>query len=55
MLPSGTRRWGDGKALLDRAHPNVAIVAFANQLANFRLAALRRGETFVAGRSPAAA
>ena len=46
-------RWA--KALLDRAHPNVAIVAFANKLARIAWALLRRGETFVAGRSPAAA
>jgi transposase len=46
-------RWA--KALLDRAHPNVAVVAFANKLARIAWALLRRGETFVAGRSPAAA
>jgi len=43
-------RWA--KALLDRAHPNVAVVAFANKLARIAWALLRRGETFVAGRSP---
>jgi transposase len=46
-------RWA--KALLERAHPNVAVVAFANKLARIAWALLRRGETFVAGRSPAAA
>jgi transposase len=37
-------RWA--KALLDRAHPNVAVVAFANKLARIAWAALRRGEPF---------
>ena len=35
-------RWAKG--LLDRAHPNVAVVAFANKLARIAWAVLRRGE-----------
>jgi len=46
-------RWA--KALLARAHPNVAIVAFANKLARIAWAVLRRGEAFAAGRLLAAA
>jgi transposase len=37
-------RWA--KALLDRVHPNVAVVAFANKLARIAWAVLRRGEPF---------
>ena len=37
-------RWA--KALLDRAHHNVAVVAFANKLARITWAVLRHGETF---------
>ena len=37
-------RWA--KALLKRAHPNVAVVAFANKLARIAWAVLRRGERF---------
>ena len=43
-------RWA--KALLERAHPNVAIVAFANKLARIAWAVLRRGERFVVGDYP---
>ena len=46
-------RWA--KALLDRAHPNVAVVAFANKLARIAWALLRRGEAFAARLSPAPA
>lgn len=46
-------RWA--KALLNRAHPNVAIVAFANKLARIAWAVLRRGEAFTARPSPVAA
>ena len=46
-------RWA--KALLERAHPNVAIVAFANKLARIAWAVLRRGERFVVGGLPLAA
>jgi transposase len=37
-------RWA--KALLKRAHRNVAVVAFANKLARIAWAVLRRGERF---------
>ena len=37
-------RWA--KALLERAHRNVAVVAFANKLARIAWAVLRRGERF---------
>jgi transposase len=37
-------RWA--KALLKRAHRNVAVVAFANNLARIAWAVLRRGERF---------
>ena len=43
------------KALLERAHPNVAIVAFANKLARIAWAVLRRGERFVVRGLPLAA
>jgi hypothetical protein len=46
-------RWA--KALLQRAHPNVAIVAFANKLARIAWAVLRRGERFVVRGLPLAA
>jgi transposase len=46
-------RWA--KALLERAHPNVAIVAFANKLARIAWAVLRRGERFVVRGLPLAA
>ena len=46
-------RWA--KALLERAHPNVAIVAFANKLARIAWAVLRRGEGFVVRGLPLAA
>jgi len=46
-------RWA--KALLDRAHPNVAVVAFANKLARIAWAVLRRGERFAVKRLPLAA
>jgi hypothetical protein len=39
-------RWA--KALLERAHRNVAVVAFANKLARIDWVVLRRGERFVA-------
>jgi len=39
-------RWA--KALLGRAHQNVAVVAFANKLARIAWAVLRRGEAFSA-------
>ena len=31
---------------MSRAHPNVAVVAFANKLARIAWAVLRRGEAF---------
>jgi hypothetical protein len=37
-------RWAKG--LLERAHRNVAVVAFANKLARIAWAVLRRGERF---------
>jgi transposase len=43
------------KALLDRAHPNVAVVAFANKLARIAWAVLRRGEPFAVKGLPLAA
>jgi transposase len=43
------------KALLQRAHPNVAVVAFANKLARIAWAVLRRGERFAATGAPMAA
>ena len=46
-------RWA--KALLERAHHNVAVVAFANKLARIAWAVLRHGERFDATRMPAAA
>ena len=46
-------RWA--KALLQRAHPKVAIVAFANKLARIAWAVLRRGERFVVRGLPLAA
>jgi transposase len=46
-------RWA--KALLKRAHHNVAVVAFANKLARIAWAVLRHGESFDATRMPAAA
>jgi transposase len=46
-------RWA--KALLGRAHHNVAVVAFANKLARIAWAVLRRGERFAATGMPAAA
>jgi transposase len=46
-------RWA--KALPQRAHPKVAIVAFANKLARIAWAALRRGERFVVRGLPLAA
>jgi transposase len=45
-------RWA--KALLERAHRNVAVVAFANKLARIAWAVLRRGERFVATGMPRA-
>ena len=49
MWLSATRRWADGrKALLGRAHRNVAIVAFANKLARIAWAVLGgAGERFL--------
>ena len=41
-------RWA--KALMTRAHRNVAVVAFANKLARIAWAVLRRGQRFAAGR-----
>jgi transposase len=32
---------------MSRVHPNVAVVAFANELTRIAWAVLRRGETFV--------
>ncbi len=46
-------RWA--KALLGRAHHNVAVVAFANKLARIAWAALRRGEAFAVKGSSVAA
>jgi transposase len=46
-------RWA--KALLQRAHPNVAVVAFANKLARIAWAVLRRSERFAATGTPATA
>ena len=37
-------RWAKG--LMNRVHPNVAVVAFANKLARIAWAVLRRGERF---------
>jgi transposase len=45
-------RWA--KALMARAHRNVAVVAFANKLARIAWAVLRRGEPFAATGIPAA-
>jgi transposase len=44
MWLSATRRWA--KALLKRAHRNVAVVALADKLARIAWAVLRRGERF---------
>ena len=46
-------RWAKG--LINRAHRNVAIVAFANKLARIAWAVLRRGERFAATGMPVAA
>ena len=46
-------RWA--KALMTRAHHNVAVVAFANKLARIAWAVLRRGGRFAAAGTPAAA
>ena len=46
-------RWA--RALMSRAHRNVAIVAFANKLARIAWAVLRRGEPFAATGMPMAA
>ena len=49
MWLSATRRSGRwAKALLKRAHHNVAVVAFANKLARIAWAVLRHGERFAA-------
>src|SRR5208282_4684932 len=45
-------RWA--KALMARAHRNVAVVAFANKLARIAWAVLRRGDRFAAPGIPAA-
>jgi transposase len=45
-------RWA--KALMSRAHHNVAVVAFANKLARIAWAVLRHGEPFAVGLSTAA-
>jgi transposase len=45
-------RWA--KALMSRAHRNVAVVAFANKLARIAWAVLRRGEPFAATGIPMA-
>src|ERR1700758_4428220 len=45
-------RWA--KALMRRAHRNVAVVAFANKLARIAWAVLRRGERFAATGMPRA-
>jgi transposase len=46
-------RWA--KALMTRAHRNVAVVAFANKLARIAWAVLRRGQRFAATGTPLAA
>ena len=46
-------RWA--KALMSRAHRNVAVVAFANKLARIAWAVLRRGERFVVTGMPVVA
>jgi transposase len=46
-------RWA--KALLGRAHHNVAVVAFANKLVRIAWAVLRRGERFAAIATPVVA
>ena len=46
-------RWA--KALMMRTHHNVAVVAFANKLARIAWAVLRRGESFNATGTLAAA
>ena len=46
-------RWA--KELMNRAHRNVAIVAFANKLARIAWAVLRRKERFAAAGLPLAA
>ena len=46
-------RWAKG--LMNRAHRNVAVVAFANKLARIAWAVLRRGERFAATGMPVAA
>ena len=46
-------RWA--KALLKRAHRNVAVVAVANKLARIAWAVLRRGERFAVNGSLMAA
>ena len=46
-------RWA--KALRERAHRNVAVVAIANKPATIAWAVLRRGERFVATGTPRAA
>jgi transposase len=46
-------RWA--KALMSRAHRNVAVVAFANKLARIAWAVLRRGERFAVTGMPVAA
>ena len=43
------------KAMRDRAHPNVAVVAFANKLARIAWAVLRRGKPFAVQGLPLAA
>jgi len=45
-------RWA--KALMERAHHNVAVVAFANKLARIAWAVLRSGERFAVTRTTAA-
>ena len=55
MSSSATPRWPMGQSATERAHPNVAIVAFANKLARIAWAVLRRGERFVVGGLPLAA
>ena len=46
-------RWAKG--LMNRAHRNVAVVAFANKLARIAWAVLRRGERFAVTGMPVAA
>ena len=46
-------RWA--KALMSRAHHNVAVVAFANKLARIAWAVLRRGERFAVTGMPVVA